>query len=100
MGRVARGALSERPREASATIHAKWDEHVGDVRQELVLIGMDIDEVSMRARLNACLLSKEAMSRGPSVWTTWPVHFQTDPDRTSAPCSRSSGGRISTEPKA
>ncbi|PRH03198.1 zinc metallochaperone GTPase ZigA [Burkholderia gladioli] len=61
--------------EAVAAIRAKWDEHVGDARQELVLIGMDMDEASMRARLDACLLSDEEMSRGPAVWTTWPSPF-------------------------
>ncbi|KGE10515.1 hypothetical protein LA03_09530 [Burkholderia gladioli] len=61
--------------EAVAAIRAKWDERVGDARQELVLIGMDMDEASMRARLDACLLSDEEMSRGPAVWTTWPSPF-------------------------
>ncbi|WP_186164981.1 zinc metallochaperone GTPase ZigA [Burkholderia gladioli] len=61
--------------EAVAAIRAKWDERVGDARQELVLIGMNMDEASMRARLDACLLSDEEMSRGPAVWTTWPSPF-------------------------
>ncbi|PRH37367.1 zinc metallochaperone GTPase ZigA [Burkholderia gladioli] len=61
--------------EAVAAIRAKWDERVGDARQELVLIGMDMDEASMRARLDACLLSDEEMSHGPAVWTTWPSPF-------------------------
>ncbi|WP_186100439.1 zinc metallochaperone GTPase ZigA [Burkholderia gladioli] len=61
--------------EAVAAIRAKWDERLGDARQELVLIGMDMDEASMRARLDACLLSDEEMSRGPAVWTTWPSPF-------------------------
>ncbi|MBU9266390.1 zinc metallochaperone GTPase ZigA [Burkholderia gladioli] len=61
--------------EAVAAIRAKWDERVGDARQELVLIGMDMDEASMRARLDACLLSDEEMSRGPAVWTIWPSPF-------------------------
>ncbi|WP_186205768.1 zinc metallochaperone GTPase ZigA [Burkholderia gladioli] len=61
--------------EAVAAIRAKWDERVGDARQELVLIGMDMDEASTRARLDACLLSDEEMSRGPAVWTTWPSPF-------------------------
>ncbi|WP_186066779.1 zinc metallochaperone GTPase ZigA [Burkholderia gladioli] len=61
--------------EAVAAIRAKWDERVGDARQELVLIGMDMDEASMRARLDACLLSDEEMSCGPAVWTTWPSPF-------------------------
>ncbi|QRF92464.1 hypothetical protein CLH39_12625 [Alcaligenes faecalis] len=45
--------------EAVALIKEKWDERVGDARQELVLIGMDMDEEALRARFDACLLSDE-----------------------------------------
>src|SRR5690606_34291882 len=38
-------------------IRSKWDERVGDARQELVLIGMDMDERALRAGLDACLLT-------------------------------------------
>ena len=33
-------------------IRAKWDKDVGDARQELVLIGMDMDEAALRARFD------------------------------------------------
>lgn len=61
--------------EAVALIKEKWDERVGDARQELVLIGMDMDEEALRARFDACLLSDEEMASGPSIWTTWTNPF-------------------------
>lgn len=61
--------------EAVALIKEKWDEGVGDARQELVLIGMDMDEEALRARFDACLLSDEEMASGPSTWTTWTNPF-------------------------
>ncbi|WP_185267692.1 zinc metallochaperone GTPase ZigA [Halopseudomonas xiamenensis] len=57
--------------ESVAFIRAKWDEQVGDARQELVLIGMDMDEAELRARLDACLLDDAEMAQGPEVWSTW-----------------------------
>jgi len=66
--------------ETVALIREKWDDQVGDARQELVLIGIDMDEPSLRARLNACLLTDAEMAAGPQVWATmrnpladWPV---------------------------
>ncbi|KGU90245.1 cobW/HypB/UreG, nucleotide-binding domain protein [Burkholderia pseudomallei MSHR4032] len=61
--------------ESVALIRAKWDEHVGDARQELVLIGMDMDEPALRARLDACLLTDNEMAQGPAAWTTWANPF-------------------------
>lgn len=54
-----------------ALIRSKWEEEVGDARQELVLIGMDMDEAALRARFDACLLTDEEMAAGPAVWRTW-----------------------------
>ncbi|SDV46441.1 zinc metallochaperone GTPase ZigA [Chitinasiproducens palmae] len=61
--------------ESVAAIRSKWDDSVGDARQELVLIGMDMDEPSLRARLDACLLTDEEMAKGPNTWTTWETPF-------------------------
>lgn len=61
--------------ETVALIKEKWDERVGDARQELVLIGMGMDEAALRARFDACLLSDEEMASGPSTWTTWTNPF-------------------------
>lgn len=61
--------------ESVAFIRAKWDEQVGDARQELVLIGMDMDEAELRARLDGCLLDDAEMAQGPEVWSTWDNPF-------------------------
>ncbi|MDK8265639.1 zinc metallochaperone GTPase ZigA [Pseudomonas oryzihabitans] len=55
--------------ETVAFIKEKWHEGVGDARQELVLIGMDMDDVDLRARLDACLLTDVELAAGPSAWT-------------------------------
>lgn len=44
--------------------HSQW----GDRRQELVLIGQDMDEATLRARLDACLLTDDEMALGPAGW--------------------------------
>ncbi|WJD72224.1 zinc metallochaperone GTPase ZigA [Pseudomonas asiatica] len=54
--------------ESVENIRAKWDKDVGDARQELVLIGMDMDEHAMRASFDACLLTDEEMALGPKGW--------------------------------
>lgn len=47
---------------------ARWQEPYGDRRQELVLIGIGMDEAQLRARLDECLLRDEELARGPSGW--------------------------------
>ena len=61
--------------EAVRRIQQKWDERVGDARQEIVLIGMDMDEAALRARFDACLLTNIEMAEGPEVWATWHTPF-------------------------
>jgi len=61
--------------EAVARIQQKWDECVGDARQEIVLIGVDMDEAALRARFDVCLLTNVEMAEGPEVWTTWHTPF-------------------------
>lgn len=62
--------------ESVALIRSKWDEQVGDARQELVLIGMQMDQSARCAALDACLLNDEEMAQGPAVWETWPNPFE------------------------
>jgi G3E family GTPase len=57
--------------EAVARIQQKWDDRVGDARQEIVLIGMDMDEAALRARFDACLLTDAEMAQGPKAWKRW-----------------------------
>ena len=71
--------------EAVALIRAKWDERVGDARQELVLIGMDMDEPALRTRLDTCLLTDEEMAQGPATWTAWLNPFSGWPDDSISP---------------
>ncbi|SHG68462.1 zinc metallochaperone GTPase ZigA [Pollutimonas bauzanensis] len=65
-------------------IREKWDERVGDARQELVLIGMDMDESALRAHFDACLLTDEEMALGPEGWQQWPSPFAQWPERQPA----------------
>ncbi|RGP53713.1 zinc metallochaperone GTPase ZigA [Pseudomonas abyssi] len=62
--------------ESVALIRSKWDEHVGDARQELVLIGMQMDQAALCAALDACLLNDEEMAQGPAVWESWDNPFE------------------------
>lgn len=54
--------------DALAAIAANWHDGVGDARQELVLIGMHLDQPALSARFDACLLSEAEMAAGPSAW--------------------------------
>jgi G3E family GTPase len=54
--------------EAVARIQQKWDELVGDARQEIVIIGVSMDEVALRKRFDACLLTDLEMTNGPAKW--------------------------------
>ena len=57
------------------TILRKWDEAVGDCRQELVFIGQGIDFNQLRAELDACLLNDLEMAAGPEAWARLPDPF-------------------------
>ena len=61
--------------EGLALIQANWDPATGDARQELVLIGIGMDEAALRARLDACLLTEEEMRYGASWWRNLPDPF-------------------------
>ncbi len=68
----------ERPSEgpAAADFRAKWQEPWGDRRQELVLIGIDMDEADLRARFDACLLTPDELALGPAAWSQLPDPFE------------------------
>ena len=53
----------------------KWVDGVGDARQELVLIGMGMDEDALRARLDECLLTDAEMALRPQAWAQWDNPF-------------------------
>lgn len=56
-------------------IRARWQEPFGDRRQELVFIGMEMDEVWLRRRLEECLLTDAEMLAGPEAWGHLPDPF-------------------------
>lgn len=61
--------------EALEIIRKNWDPATGDARQELVLIGVGMDEADLRARLDACLLTESEMRYGASWWANLPDPF-------------------------
>ncbi|XZG69041.1 zinc metallochaperone GTPase ZigA [Chitinibacteraceae bacterium HSL-7] len=58
-----------------ADILAGWDDEVGDAGQELVLIGIGMDEGLLRTQLDACLLNDEEHAAGVAEWQRWPNPF-------------------------
>ncbi|WP_107312663.1 GTP-binding protein [Burkholderia metallica] len=50
----------------------KWEEPVGDCRQEIVFIGQAIDGERLRRELDACLLTVEEIGAGPESWARLP----------------------------
>jgi G3E family GTPase len=61
--------------DALELIQKNWDPATGDARQELVLIGIGMDEAALRARLDACLLTENEMRFGASWWQNFPDPF-------------------------
>ena len=61
--------------EQRAEIEAAWVEPDGDRRQEIVIIGVDIDEAGLRADLDACLLTDDEFAAGVDHWRELPDPF-------------------------
>ncbi|TVT81645.1 zinc metallochaperone GTPase ZigA [Acinetobacter colistiniresistens] len=49
-------------------IENNWDDVTGDARQEIVLIGMEMDQAKLSAQFNACLLTDTEMALGVDEW--------------------------------
>ena len=49
-------------------IRSKWHPPFGDRRQELVFIGVNMNEADIRLRLDECLLTEREMGVGPLAW--------------------------------
>jgi len=47
-----------------------WVEPFGDMRQELVFIGQDLDQSAMTKALDQCLLSEDEVLKGKQYWAT------------------------------
>ncbi|MGF1581472.1 MAG: GTP-binding protein [Gemmataceae bacterium] len=61
---------------ALSRIARNWQEPFGDRRQELVFIGIGLDEEQIRRELNACLLKDDEMAGGETAWTALSDPFE------------------------
>lgn len=52
------------------SIEKQWVEPFGDMRQELVFIGQNLDKEAMTSALNECLLDEEEVLQGKEYWGT------------------------------
>lgn len=56
--------------ESLENIFKSWEEPFGDMRQELVFIGQELDQKAMTDTLERCLLTEEELLRGKEYWLT------------------------------
>ena len=61
--------------QARAYIRQNWEEPFGDRRQEIVFIGIEMDEDALRQTLNDCLLTAAEMRAGVKAWKRLPDPF-------------------------
>jgi len=57
--------------ETVAWIEEHWDERVGDCRQEIVMIGVQLNRAAIEAGLDTALLTDTEMAAGPEAWQTY-----------------------------
>jgi len=53
-----------------ANIEKQWVEPFGDMRQELVFIGQQLDQAGMTQALDECLLTESEVIKGKDYWVT------------------------------
>ena len=61
--------------ESLKEIQRQWVEPFGDMRQELVFIGQNLDQQKVIDALDACLLSEKEMLKGKDYWLSLPDPF-------------------------
>jgi G3E family GTPase len=61
--------------DSRAALAGVWRQPHGDRRQELVLIGKDMDEAALTAMLDAALLTPAEVQRGVKAWAKLPDPF-------------------------
>jgi G3E family GTPase len=66
-------------------VRREWQAPYGDRRQEIVFIGIGMDERAVRAQLDRCLLTDAEMSEGPQAWARYEDPFPqwVTPDETA-----------------
>ncbi|EMJ97127.1 zinc metallochaperone GTPase ZigA [Leptospira sp. B5-022] len=68
-------SLWPKDKESREEIESVWEEPYGDRRQELVLIGQNLDREKMTRVLDSCLVSEEEYAGGPKLWKTFSDPF-------------------------
>jgi G3E family GTPase len=58
-----------------AEVQKNWQEPYGDRRQEIVFIGIGMDEATLRRDLDACLLTSAELRAGERAWARLPDPF-------------------------
>ncbi len=76
----------DRPESAQdlAWLRKRWHQAYGDRRQQIVFIGIDIDENDLRRRLDDCLIGSDmdermdfqALSMLPDPFPAWPAKWR------------------------
>ena len=61
--------------EQEQDIQSKWQEPYGDRRQEIVIIGSDIDKAALTEQLDWCLLTGAEFAKGPEAWAIFEDPF-------------------------
>lgn len=67
-GRWVAGLPEEEIQTADPEVLAEWDPVFGDRMQELVFIGIGLEEAPLRSELEACLLTEEELGAGSEGW--------------------------------
>ncbi|CAE7179632.1 unnamed protein product [Symbiodinium pilosum] len=62
---------AEWPAGLEEDIKPLWDEAFGDRQQELVCIGLHMDEQAVKAAMQECLLTDAELDLGPETWSVW-----------------------------
>jgi hypothetical protein len=65
------------PEEMLDDVQRVWDQEVGDCRQEIVIIGIDMPKDEIISGFNSCLLTDEEMKLGPIEWKKFKDPFPT-----------------------
>ena len=61
--------------DSRAWIESKWADPFGDRRQEVVMIGITLDEAYTRSLLDSCLITDQELAMGAETWSAWPDPF-------------------------